>query len=129
MLVEVKGTADLLRRLKRAGPAILAEVADDVVTQANVLGSLAGGDVPAATGTLAQSAFVDGPATNEGRMSVTATVGYAAPHAPYVHEGFHYGLKVKSPPKWLERAANGLKAGFAPAMFQAVKNGLNRLGK
>ena len=127
MGVTISGDKELLARLKRAGADLLAEIAPEVSNEAARVIVSANGAVPRESGELAGSSFVDGPVENHERLSVTATCGYESPHAPFVHEGFHFGRKVKAPSKWLERAADGVETGFAARMKSAILAGLNRL--
>jgi hypothetical protein len=125
--VRVEGLDQLRRRLKGADQILLDALQPTIGGAALSLGMVAQANVPAASGELAASFFVDGAQMNEARKSVTATVGYTSPHAAFEHEGFHYGRKVSNPPKWLERAADGFRAAFRSAVKSAVKTAIQRL--
>jgi hypothetical protein len=129
MSVQVKGANELRARLRRAGPAILAEIASTVSAQASVVLSAAQMAVPRDHGALASSAFTSGPEMNDKALSVIATAGYDAKYAPFEHEGFHYGKRSTHPPKWLEHAAHAQESQFVAAVSHAIREGLETLGK
>lgn len=129
MSITIKGDKELIARLKRAGASLLPEIAPDVANQAARVMVSASAGIPRDSGDLASSQFVDGAEVNTSKLSVTATAGYTAPHAAFVHEGFHFGKKKKVAPKWLERAADDVAQGFASAISAAITAGLSRLGK
>lgn len=112
--VKVEGTKDFLRRFRAASPKFLDALQPVVADHANKVMAVANIAVPKDDGELANSAFVDGPTRVETaeKKSVSATCGYDADHAPYVHEGFHYGRKTSTPPKWLEFSAWGIGKAF-----------------
>lgn len=76
--------------------------------------------VPIESGTLESSSFVDTGPTAAGNPA--ATVGYEAPYAGAVHEGFHHGKQTKTPHQfWLQTAANQFSSGFAERMAEVVR--------
>jgi hypothetical protein len=128
-MVRIHGLERLRSRLKKAGPGLLDEIAPALEGEAAALLASANVFAPVDDGELIASAFTDGVERDPKRMSVGASAGYDAEHAPFVHEGFHYGLKVASPPKWLERAADAAKPGFVEDMVAAIERGLERIGR
>lgn len=129
MATQIQGADELRARLKRAGPLILEHLAAPIAAEAQAIHLAALPHAPSDEGNLAASSFVAAPEINPKRMSITATTGYEAEHAAYVHEGYHYGRKVAAPPKWLEKAANGRESKFAADVGDAIRNGLAKLGK
>lgn len=129
MAAQIQGANELKARLRRAGPSVLHALTAPIFREAADISIAALGSVPTDEGELAASAFVAPPEVNEKRMSVTGTVGYEAEHAAYVHEGYHYGRKVATPPKWFERAASGREQRFAQDIGDAIRSELARLGK
>jgi hypothetical protein len=120
MKVQIQDT-ELRKRLNQLGAAVLPDVAPVVGQAASRVGTAALFGVPQGTGALAASAFHDGPEIDPDAKSVTATTGYSAEHAAYVHEGHHYGRKVKAPSKWLEQVSDQLDADeFAKQVARAL---------
>lgn len=92
--------------------------------EANGLQVSANADVPKLSGELAASSFTDVGLTQRGNPA--ATVGYDAPYAAAVHEGFHGGKQTVTPRQfWLQSAANRFAPGFAQRMAK-VANGVVR---
>lgn len=127
MAAELHGADELRKRIKRAGPEILEAIGPVLVGTASQILTFAQVDVPSDSGGLAASAFTDGPEIKGTRVS--ASCGYTADHAPYAHEGFHYGRKAKTPPKWLEKAANGREQKLADEVGRAIRSTLERIAR
>lgn len=123
--VQIKGADELRRRLMRAGDTLLPSIAAAVEQQARAIQARALETVPVDEGTLAASAFVE---TRVDGPNVSATTGYAAPYAAFVHEGMHNGTHIAAP-KWLERAAAAQESSFAAGVAVGVKDGLQKLRK
>jgi hypothetical protein len=119
--VTIKGERELMERIRAAEDLILPKLGQVVLNEAQDIIATAQGDVPAETGGLAASFFVSGPKVRKARHSVTATCGYEAPYAAAEHEGFHYGRRIATPPKWLERAASGRIDDFAAKVKSAIQ--------
>jgi hypothetical protein len=118
-----------LERLRESAPEVLAGLGHALADHASRVMAASAVEVPRDTGALAGSAFVDGPVTNLAKQSVTATGGYADPHAGAIHEGFHHGRKVKSPPHFLSRPFKAVKSRARKAVAEALKSAISRIGK
>jgi len=71
---------------------------------------------------LADTAFTSGPAHNLKRQSTTMTGGYAHQKAGPIHEGFHWGEQIFTPPPhFLRKAA---KRGVRPLLVKGVRAAL-----
>lgn len=125
----IRGTTELKKKLRQVGPAILPYLIDPVMRQADNISLTAAVSVPREDGELAASQFTDGPQVDPKALRVGATVGYEAPHAPYAHEGHHFGRKNKTPPKWLEYAADGRERAFVKDVEAAINAGLESLAE
>lgn len=125
MATVIVGADKFMRQIRTAGAAILPHIGPTVRRHANATLNRAQATVPRDDGALGASAFADGPDVNRQALSVTATAGYEAAHAPFVHEGFHYGRKVSTPSKWLERAAHGgVEKALADDIGEAIMDAL-----
>jgi hypothetical protein len=121
----IQGAEELKRALKGIGPNILGEIAPEIRSYAEGLGSASLASVPVDSGNLAASFFTDGAQVH--KETVTATTGYASKHAAYEHEGFHFGRKVAAPPKWLEKTADDFEGAFAEFVGDAIRDALPRV--
>lgn len=119
--VTIKGERELLQKIRAAEDIVLPKLGQVVVTEAQDIIAEAQSTVPTESGALAASFFVSGPKVRKARHSVTATSGYEAPYAAAEHEGFHFGRKLSTPPKWLERAAAGRSDDFAQKVKSAIQ--------
>lgn len=120
--VQIKGADELRRDLKRAGEAILPFIAPVLEQRAQHIRSLGIATAPKDTGALLISSFVDS-VVDRRALTALASTGYEAPHAPYVHEGVHYGRQLH-PPKWLEHAADGQAETLASEVGDAIMDAL-----
>lgn len=72
--------------------------------------------------------FVDGPAVNSAKGSVSSTAGYDHPAAGAIHEGFHWGIKrIDKPTQFLRKPARKGRATFRKAVAARILATLSRL--
>jgi hypothetical protein len=111
---------------EREWSASFEALSPEVQASADYLQSVAQGTVPRDEGALAASSFTS--FANNGEGTITATVGYDDPKAPYVHEGFHFGRKQKKDgAKWLEKAADSVESSFKSAMRKAARAAVKQI--
>jgi len=85
---------------------------------------IANAEVPVESGELKASSFVSAGLSDHGNP--IATMGYEAPYAAAVHEGFHFGKKRKTPNQfWLQTAANQMGPEFSQRMAQVVRGAID----
>ena len=122
--VRITGARKLRRQLGRLGTLVLPDLADSLKPTAVTISTIAQASTPGKTGSLKASHFVDGPEIDKRHMSAGMTVGYAAEHAPFVHEGFHFGRKKSHPPRWLSNAAAGRVHDLADDVGKALMDSI-----
>ncbi|NTX17717.1 hypothetical protein HUA76_43850 [Myxococcus sp. CA056] len=77
---------------------------------------------------LSTSGFVDGPAVNGEKSSVSATAGYEHEAAGAIHEGFHWGAqRFAEPVHFLRKPARKGRAKFRKAVAAQILATLSRL--
>jgi len=106
----------ILERIRPALVGALRAEAAKLETEANSY-------VPVESGELQSSSFVDAGTTERGNP--IATMGYEAPYAAAVHEGFHGGKQTKTPHQfWLQTSANRAAPGFVQRMAKVVSGAI-----
>lgn len=126
MATLIEGANVLRGKLRKLGDNLLPSLEAPVAAVRDSIAASAAASVPVEAGDLAASAFSDGPEPNPKAFSVTATTGYTDDKAPAVHEGFH-GNRRTTPPKWLERAAQGREAVLSRQVGSALWGALSKL--
>ncbi|TQF13735.1 hypothetical protein FJV41_22455 [Myxococcus llanfairpwllgwyngyllgogerychwyrndrobwllllantysiliogogogochensis] len=77
---------------------------------------------------LSTTGFVDGPAVNGEKSSVSATAGYEHEAAGAIHEGFHWGTqRFAEPVHFLRKPARKGRAKFRKAVATQILATLSRL--
>lgn len=125
MATRIHGAAAVRRKLRGLAPQVLADLQEPVRDFAATIAAEAQIAVPRGSGELAKSDFVDSEVDRR-NLVTTATTGYAAPHAAYVHEGVHYGRQTEQPPKWLEQALDNKESLFAGFVGDAIRDALTK---
>jgi hypothetical protein len=125
MAAVIKGADELRSMLRGIASKVLPDLGAPLVSASLAVIARAEPLVPRESGDLADSAFFDGPEINRSTLSATATAGFEAEHAPYVHEGVHGGAHVQ-PPKFLEHAIEGLEAQLAEDIGDALMQSIER---
>lgn len=131
---QIEGLEHLRRRLVRLSPQVLSACGPTLRAEAADILSKSSSSVPAESGELASSGFVSQAEISDDGRSVTVAVGYESPHAAFAHEGFFgfRGVEDKfgrtgTPPKFLERAADGRGGALAKKVGAAMMRALRRL--
>jgi hypothetical protein len=107
---QVKVDVRALRALRRKAPDILNALDRPVGGTVRAAMAQAQASVPADTGELRSSDFVDGPRHNMGaQLSTSWTGGYQHPQAGAIHQGFHWGRQQKPEPNWLRLAFKSVR--------------------
>lgn len=123
--IKILGARELVAALRKVRDEVAKDMRGVVVTEAAAILAQSAVLVPRDTGALAASAFVDGAQVNKEKHSVSATCGYEHPQAGAIHEGFHWGKKVKEPPHFLRKPVKARKSAFrkivAVHLFDSIK--------
>lgn len=112
VLLGVEGGEQLVAKLRAKEREFLDSMAEQLPAEGEQLRSEANALAPVASGQLVSSSVVE----SEVKPSHVRTgIGYTDPKAPAVHEGIHWGHKIKAEHrrKWLERALHAFAGGFA----------------
>lgn len=132
--IQIEGMEAVRRRLQRASKEVLKDCEPVLRNEAAHIMVASRSGIPVETGDLAGSGFIAPGEASKGGESMTVTCGYEAPYAAQAHEGFYGFPGVKdrfrmtgTPPKFLERAADGRGGALAKKVGAAMMRALRRL--
>ena len=121
--VNIKGSKELQRQLKRAEQELLRESVPVVTTATRTTFALSQATVPVESGALKASGKVHPAEVRHAGDVSFATVEYDDPHAALIHEGyFGSDQRVNAPPKFLRDAAKTGRKAFRKELRRFFKS-------
>jgi hypothetical protein len=122
VLMKVEGGDALRRALQKKAAEVAREMELALPQEGEALRRQGDATVPRATGELAASSSVTSAVLKRGTR-VKVAVAYLDEKAAAVHEGVHFGRKVKGTRgfKWLERAMQRFEAGFVERIVARLR--------
>jgi hypothetical protein len=122
ILMKVEGGEELRRRLLKFQKQMIDAMERELPAEGRKLEAASNALAPRASGELKASSSVTDH-VNAKRTKVRVAVAYLLERAAAVHEGVHWGQKVKGTRgfKWMERATNAWKPEAVSRIVEALR--------